>query len=261
VNCTALPAELLESELFGHVRGAFTGATTARRGLLVEADGGTLFLDEIGDMPPNLQAKLLRVLEDGEVRAVGADGGRRVDARIVCATHQDLEARVRDGRFRRDLFYRLEVVPLEVPPLRARADDLPALAAHFLERARARNPFSRLAGLAPAALAYLAQRPWPGNVRELENLIERAVIVYATDEIVDERALIAIAARPEDATDPPPLAEAKRELPTLKDMEAEYIRWVLDRCGGNNTRAAQILGIDASTLYRHRQKRGHAFRD
>jgi two-component system response regulator HydG len=252
VNCTALPGELLESELFGHVRGAFTGATTVRRGLLVEADGGTLFLDEIGDMPLNLQAKILRVLEDGEVRAVGADAGRRVDVRFVCATHQDLEARVREGKFRRDLFFRLDVVPVEVPPLRARAEDIPRLAAHFLERARARNAFSRVTGFTPEATAFLARQPWPGNVRELENLIERAVIVCATSDRVDEAALAALVPAP--LGDVPPLADARRALPSLKEVEADYIGWVLERCGGNKTRAAQILGIDASTLYRHRQK-------
>ncbi len=246
VNCTALPEALLESELFGHNKGAFTGATAARRGLFVEADGGTLFLDEIGDMAPGLQAKLLRVLEDGEVRAVGADGARKVDVRLLAATHQELEGRVREGRFRADLFYRLNVLSVPVPPLRARVEDIPALVEHFLTRARARTPSTRVERFSPELIAALAARPWPGNVRELENVVERLVVI--TPRPVAELADL-------DEHTPTveklaPLERAKQELPTLRQLEGEYISFVLARCGGSKSRAAEILGIDVSTLYR-----------
>lgn len=177
VNCSAVPESLLESELFGHVRGAFTGATGPRRGLFVEADGGTLFLDEIAEMPPGLQAKLLRVIEDGEVRAVGADATRRVDARILAATHGDLEARVAEGLFREDLFYRLNVLQLQIPPLRDRGDDVPRLAAYFLDRARREIPGATLRSLSFDAVELLKGHSWPGNVRELANLMLRLVLL------------------------------------------------------------------------------------
>ena len=183
VNCTALPESLLESELFGHVRGAFTGAIASRAGMFVEATGGTLFLDEIGDTTPALQAKLLRVLQEGEIRPVGSDDSRSVDVRIVAATHHDLERRVDEGAFRQDLFYRLDVVRVRVPPLRERPDDIPALVEHFLARARDRNPHSTVMGLAPDLLGALVRYPWPGNVRELENLVERLVVVGDTPEL------------------------------------------------------------------------------
>ena len=252
VNCTSLPEALLESELFGHVRGAFTGATAARRGLFVEADGGTLFLDEIGDMPPGLQARLLRVLEDGEVRAVGSDTSREVDVRVIAATHHDLEARVAAGAFRADLFYRLDVVPILVPPLRARGDDVPLLVEHFLAKARDRNPGARAHRLAPAVVAALVRSSWPGNVRELENVVERLVIVAAGEEI-DLSDLEAHA--PAVLADSSPLADAKQRLISLKELETEYIAWVVSRCEGNKTRAAELLGIDVSTIHRRGRER------
>jgi two-component system response regulator HydG len=251
VNCTALPETLLESELFGHVRGAFTGATAARRGLFVEADGGTLLLDEIGDMAPALQAKLLRALEEGEVRAVGADGVRRVDVRVIAATHVDLEARVKEGKFRADLFYRLNVVPVTVPPLRERLEDVPLLAAHFLERARQRNPGSPVRALSDELVAALSRHDWPGNVRELENLVERLVIVGGR-EVLDETDLLALA--PAMAAQATPLDQAKARLVPLRQLEKDYIGWVIGQCGGNKTKAAEILGIDVSTI--HRKERG-----
>ncbi|MBM7112295.1 sigma-54-dependent transcriptional regulator [Archangium primigenium] len=253
VNCTAIPNSLLESELFGHVKGSFTGATTPRRGLFLEADGGTLFLDEIGDMAPELQAKLLRVLEDGEVRAVGADASRKVDVRVVAATHQDLETRVREGRFRQDLFYRLDVVPLRVPPLRERREDIPLLLEHFVGRARERNARVRLAGFTPEALALLASAPWPGNVRELENLVERLAVVTVL-ETVDVNTLRAHA--PGVDTGAHPLAQAQARLVPLRQLEGEYIAFVVAQCGGNKTRAAEILGIDVSTIHRRERERG-----
>jgi two-component system, NtrC family, response regulator HydG len=253
VNCTALPEALLESELFGHVRGAFTGANATRRGLFLEADGGTLFLDEIGDMAPGLQAKLLRTIQDGEVRAVGSDQSRKADVRILAATHQDLEGRVREGGFRQDLFYRLNVVPLVVPPLRERTEDVPLLAAHFLGEALHRNPQARARRFSPEAVAVLAQSPWPGNVRELQNVVERLVIV-SSKEVLDVSELETHA--PGIFLDSSPVADARRALIPLKQLEAEYINWVISRCGGNKTRAAEILGIDVSTI--HRKERAGA---
>jgi two-component system response regulator HydG len=254
VNCTALPNALLESELFGHVKGSFTGATTPRRGLLLEADGGTLFLDEIGDMAPELQAKLLRVLEDGEVRAVGADASRKVDVRVVAATHQDVEARIREGKFRADLFYRLNVVPLRVPSLRERREDIPLLLEHFVAQSRKRNPRAKLTHFAPEAVAALVTAPWPGNVRELENLVERLVVV-ANQEVAD-LPLLQLHAPGLVEGEAHPLGQAQAKLMTLRQLESEYIAWVVARCGGNKTKAAEILGIDVSTIHRRERERG-----
>jgi two-component system, NtrC family, response regulator HydG len=248
VNCTALPEALLESELFGHVRGSFTGAVSTRRGLFVEADGGTLFLDEIGDMPAPLQAKLLRAIEDGEVRSVGADASRHVDVRIVAATHQDLEERVHDGRFRADLFYRLNVVSLPVPPLRERAEDIPVLIEHFLRRARERNPDSPVMTLGPDVMALFAASPWPGNARELENVVERLVIM--SGQSVVGRADVEAFAPQVLANMPPPLAAARTRIIPLRQLEDEYIAWVIAECGGSKAKAAEKLGVDPSTLYR-----------
>jgi len=251
VNCTALPEALLESELFGHARGAFTGATGARRGLFAEADGGTLFLDEIGDMPPALQAKLLRVLEDGEVRAVGADGSRRVDVRVIAATNQALDERIRAGQFRADLFYRLRVVPIAVPALRDRREDIAALTENFLVEARRRTPSAIVERLAPDAHALFLRARWPGNVRQLKHIIEQLVIVVPRPEVtVDDIARFA----PELIIEDSPLERAKQSLPTLRDLESEYIDWVLDHCQGNKARAAEILGLDKSTLHRRERR-------
>jgi two-component system response regulator HydG len=249
VNCASVPASLLESELFGHLRGAFTGATGARRGLFVQADGGTLFLDEIGDMPLELQAHLLRVLEDRVVRPVGADIGATVDVRIVTATHQDLEGRVAAGRFRSDLFYRLDVVPIRLPPLRERVDDIPELFAAFIAKA-APTPVARLSA---ESMAILERYPWPGNVRELENLVRRLALLVdhplVTPEDLRAHAPQLLAAKLDS-----PLDRARATLPTLKQLETDYLAWVLDRCGGNKTRAAEVLGVDVSTI--HRRTRG-----
>jgi two-component system response regulator HydG len=238
---------LLESELFGHTRGAFTGATSARAGLFVEASGGTLFLDEIGDMAPALQAKLLRAVQQGEVRPVGSDESREVDVRVVAATHQDLEQRVAEGNFRQDLFYRLNVVPIVVPALRERLEDIPGLVEHFLAASRARNRHSPVVRLAPEIVSTLARYLWPGNVRELENLIERLVVVGTAAEI----GLVELAAiAPSIHGNQERFSLPRDRLATLREVEEEYIAWAVERCGGNKTKAAEILGIDPSTLHR-----------
>jgi two-component system response regulator HydG len=251
VNCTALPETLLESELFGHARGAFTGASTARSGLFVEASGGTLFLDEIGDMAPNLQAKLLRVVQLGEIRPLGADESRRVDVRLIAATHQDLEEKLTAKTFRADLYYRLDVVPIVVPPLRDRSEDIPKLTEHFIQQSRARNPHAVVDRLSSALIAALASHPWPGNVRELENVIERLVVVGMKPEL-DVPDLQEIA--PAVATGER-FAIPRDRMPTLRQLEDEYIAWVLSRCDGNKTRAAEILGVDVSTIHRRTRTR------
>jgi two-component system, NtrC family, response regulator AtoC len=256
LNCAAMPPELMESELFGHARGAFTGATQQRPGLFAEADGGTLLLDEIGEMPPDLQAKLLRVLEDGCVRPLGADREVAVDVRLVAATNRDLEAEVATGRFREDLFFRLETFALVVPPLRERGEDLDLLAAHFVAR------FAALAGRKPpalsdAALDCLRRYPFPGNVRELANALERATAFCDGREIrpahlperVRQSRPVAGRATHDSEAGPVPLLEGE-ELPTLETLERRYIRLVMQRTGGNKRQAANVLGIGRRTLYR-----------
>jgi len=195
VNCAAIPANLLESELFGHVKGAFTGAMKARRGLFREAEGGTLFLDEIGDLAPELQAKLLRVIEDRAVRPVGSDEAVPLDLRLMAATNKDLPARIREGSFREDLYYRLAVIPIQLPPLRERREDIPLLAEHFLRRAEAASGRA-IRGFTPEAMAALLRHPWPGNVRELENAVERAATLAASDQIPPEALLLDASAAP-----------------------------------------------------------------
>ncbi len=245
VNAASLPEQLLESELFGYVRGAFTDARTDKPGLFVEADGGTLFLDEIGDFPIHLQAKLLRVLQDHEVRPVGATKSRTVDVRILAATHHDLRQAVKEKRFREDLFYRLAVIEVGVPPLRDRPEDILPLAEFFLERA-ARRAHREIAGFSEAAARRLVAYAWPGNVRELENAVERA-IAFARDRYVSPDDL------PPTLTEtaPPDLfATAAEHLMTLDELQRGYVRHVLERCGGNKVRAAAALGIHRRTIQR-----------
>jgi two-component system response regulator HydG len=251
VNCAALPEALLESELFGHVRGAFTGATQTRRGLFLEANGGTLLLDEIGEMPLALQAKLLRVLETGEIRSVGSDTARKTDVRIVAATNRDLPTSVREARFRQDLYFRLNVVPVAIPPLRERKEDIPLLLEHFLRRSRERLPTTPVKSIRPDAAAALEAYPWPGNIRELENLVERWVITGQQEEVgLDE-------VRGGLGNWDDPTHAAKRDLLPLHVVEQQYIEWVMERVGGNKTRASEILQIDPSTIYRRgRQGKG-----
>jgi two-component system response regulator HydG len=252
VNCAAVPEALLESELFGHVRGAFTGATQNRGGLFLEAHGGTLLLDEIGDMPLGLQAKLLRVLETGEVRSVGSDGIRKTDVRIIAATHRDLPNAVRLGQFRQDLYFRLNVIPIAIPPLRERREDIPLLVDHFLRLSHERFPRTSPRVISSDALTVLVGHAWPGNVRQLENLVGRWVITGDSAEISAAEVKAALA---EWGSEPPPHTQG--ELLPLATMEQRYIAWVMERVGGNKTRAAELLQIDPSTLYR-REKQGRA---
>jgi len=245
VNMSAIPQELLEAELFGHVRGAFTGAAQARKGLFTEADRGTLLLDEIGDMSLELQVKLLRVLQSGDVRPVGSDRAHHVDVRVIAATHRDLPALVKAGRFREDLYFRLDVLPVFVPPLRDRREDIPALAAYFLAQASERAPESPVRSIGPDALRMLSEAPWPGNVRELASSIERAV-VFGIDSMIDSNQLSVIRNGPTTPAWPFP-----SNAPwTLRRLSRAYAEWVLAEAGGNKERAAEILGIDLSTLYR-----------
>ncbi len=251
VNCAALPEQLLESELFGHARGAFTGAATTRRGLFVEAQEGTIFLDEIGDLPPALQGKLLRVLQSGEVRPVGSETTRTVDVRCIAATHKDLSALVEQGLFREDLFFRLDVLRVRVPPLRERSEDIPLLVDHFLRRSLEKSSRSVLAGFEPDALEFLANCDWPGNIRQLENLIERLVVTASQsfarlDDV--KRAL-----GPAWTSDPIP--RLLQNPMTLHELEDRYLAGILKMVGGNKLKAAEILGVDPSTIYR-RHKRG-----
>jgi DNA-binding NtrC family response regulator len=245
VNCAAIPEALLESELFGHAKGAFTGADRARRGLFSEADSGTLFLDEIGELPIALQAKLLRVLQEEEVRGVGEAKPRNVDVRVIAATARDLEAEVAAGRFREDLFYRLDVVRVKVPPLRERREDIPLLVDHFLGRSL-RSLGKAVASVDDEALERLVSYDWPGNVRELENVLERAVILAREDRlgVADLPPNLVAAARGErrSASRDLSLRRARRAL------EARLIQEALDTVNGNRTHAAKLLGISHRAL-------------
>jgi DNA-binding NtrC family response regulator len=251
VNCGALVGTLLDSELFGHVRGAFTGADTSKRGLFVAADSGTLFLDEIGELPIELQPKLLRALQDGEVKPVGGTTAIRVDARVIAATNRTLEDQVKAGAFREDLFYRLAVITIEVPALRNRPGDIPLLAKHFAEQAALRAERGRVS-LTDAALAHLSAQPWPGNVRELENAIERAVILAAGD-VLD----VADVAGPRAAVSAASFATFSGDhVPTLDELERAHILKVLELCEGQKTKAAQMLGINRTTLWKKLRQYG-----
>ena len=250
VNCAALPEHLLESELFGHARGAFTGASTSRRGMFVEAQDGTIFLDEIGDLPLALQGKLLRVLQSGEVRPVGAEATRTVNVRCIAATHKDLATLVANGQFREDLFFRLDVLRVRVPPLRERGEDIPRLVDHFLRQSLEKSSRSVLGGFEPDALDFLASCDWPGNVRQLENLIERLVVTasHPLARLEDVKRALG----PASASDPIP--RLLQNPMTLAELEDRYLSGILKLVGGNKAKAAEILGVDPSTIYR-REKR------
>ena len=263
LNCGAIPESLIDSELFGHAKGAFTGATADRPGVFVEADGGTLFLDEIGDMPMAVQARLLRVLQEGEVRPVGGNGVRSVDVRVIAATHVDLTAAVEQSRFRQDLFYRLNVVVLGVPPLRDRFEDLPMLAAHFLRKHGGATPI----GLSPEALDAMMLYAWPGNVRELENAVMHAVALHQGDVIqpeslpsaitahaVERSSAISMTLPTGDEEQLPPLTEAKRRASAV--FEKNYLTMAMERAKGSISEAARLAGLDRTNFRRLLQRHG-----
>jgi two-component system response regulator HydG len=244
VNCSAIPEALLESHLFGHKRGAFTDAREDRRGLFQETEGGTMLLDEIGDMPPALQSKLLRVLQEGEVHPLGASAPVPVDVRIVAATHRDLEALIAEERFRLDLFYRLNVIAIRIPPLRDRPEDLVPLTAHFLDK-HGRRLGRGGCTLSAETLVLFQRYGWPGNVRELENVIERALVldrddVLASDDLPEALRRGGLVGTP----------NTLRALPPLAEMEREHILKALRAARGNKAAAARLLGMDRKTLYR-----------
>jgi len=244
VNCAALPENLLESELFGHVKGAFTGATSARAGLFADADHGTLLLDEIGEMAPALQAKLLQVLETGTVRAVGSGTQRAIDVRVIAATHRDLRERARAGTFREDLLYRLDVVTIDIPALRHRREDIPMLAERFLADAKTRHPGSPVERFAPDAMARLLDYAWPGNVRELAHAVERVVLLGRQAE-VHASDLPAATVQAPAAGLPSGLDGAV--LP-IREVQRRYAAWALERLGGHKARTAEALDVDTKTL-------------
>jgi len=262
VNCAALTEALLESELFGHVRGAFTGATSDKLGLFEAATAGTLFLDELGEIPAGMQAKLLRVLQEHAIRPVGGVRERPVDVRVIAATNRDLEAEVRAGRFREDLYYRVNVFTVEVPPLRERAGDVIVLVEHFIFEMSVR--FNKTVhGIREDALQLLLAHPWPGNVRELSNCIERAVALTA-NEYIEVADLPPNILRTQKVPATPALPSGgifPDELVPITELEARYIRHVLAQVGGNKTEAARILGIDRRTLHRKLQRMGEPDED
>ena len=254
VNCASVPETLIETEMFGHERGAFSGATAQRIGCFEQADGGTLLLDEIGDMPVALQAKLLRVLQEREIRRVGGRTTIPVDVRVVASTHRDLEAAMRERAFREDLYYRLAVFPIDVPPLRTRHEDVPLLAEHFRKKHADRLGVS-VRAISPAAIALLARHDWPGNVRELENVVCRSLVLERSD-------VLQAATLPPELGSPAAPHGASTEPPTpatLADLERKAIADAVERSGNNLTRAAGALGIDRNTL--HRKLKKHGLRD
>jgi DNA-binding NtrC family response regulator len=251
INCAAIPETLLESELFGHLRGAFTGAVKEKEGLLKVADRGTFFLDEIATISQAIQVKLLRVLEEKEITPVGGTKPMEVDVRLIAATNADLEQEVKLGKFRPDLFYRLNVFPITIPPLRERKDDIKILVYHFIKKYCEKLKIGEKK-ISDETLKKLIAYPWPGNVRELENTIERAVLLSKNDEI-------GITELPEKINENEPLNlvdGTKMENPTLEEIEKAYIYWVLKNAGWHKNKASQILGIDSSTLYRKIEKYG-----
>src|SRR5437773_4801620 len=242
VNCAAIPEALLESELFGHVRGAFTGATGTKKGKFALADGGTIFLDEIGTMSLTLQSKLLRVLQEREFEPLGAERTERVDLRIIAATNRDIRQMVTDGKFQEDLFYRLNVIPIEIPPLRERRDDIPALVEHFVQK-HAQHTGRRIERLDDSVLAELQQYDWPGNVRELENTIERAVVL-SPGPVMSSRAISTLGAVTQQATGLPSLKLRQN----IEWVERETIRRAIDAAGGVKKDAAELMGISQRAL-------------
>jgi transcriptional regulator with PAS, ATPase and Fis domain len=244
LNCTAIPEQLLESELFGHVKGSFTGAFSDKKGLFEEADGGSVFLDEIGDLTLALQAKLLRVLQDKQIRAVGGTKFKQTNVRIIAATHRDLKSMVHEGKFRQDLFFRLNVIPIRVPSLKERACDIPLLVENFILKFSLHNN-TRVKSISSEALAVLMSYSWPGNVRELENVIERAIILSSNDTL--EKSDI-LECTKEEAT--LTVQDLQEDRPTLEKLEERYIKKILYEVNNNKNQAAQVLGISRRTLHR-----------
>jgi len=253
INCAAIPKELLESELFGHKRGAFTGAATDRKGKAEMADGGTLFLDEIGEIPLEMQVKLLRLIQEGEIEKLGSEVRNQVDVRIIAATHRDLQVMIEDGTFREDLYYRLNVIPLMMPPLRERGEDIPDLVAHFFRKSQHKNERGDLV-MPPAVLPYFRRYWWPGNVRELENVVERIVVLARGNEVTvqdlpeflrQERAGV-------DALE----IDLDPQGISLEAIEKELILKALEKCGWNQTRAARYLDISRKTLIYRMERHG-----
>ncbi|RJP38733.1 MAG: AAA family ATPase [Desulfobacteraceae bacterium] len=244
VNCAAMPETLLESELFGHVRGAFTGAANDKKGLLIAAGRGTFFLDEVGEMPMDIQAKLLRVLQEKEVRPLGGTAMEPVHARIIAATNRDLKTLIKSGRFREDLYYRLSVFPLTIEPLRRRREDILILARHFLSSIRPDHH-----GFDPRTVRYLEKYSWPGNVRELQNCIEYSSVMAGNNSILSDHLPPAVISE-----GPSLFSSLTGDVPSLAEIEAHYIQWVLNQVQGNKKEAARILNIGSATLWRHLKK-------
>ena len=260
VNCGAVPSELIESELFGHVRGAFTGAERDRRGLFEEADGGTILLDEITETTPAFQVKLLRALQEGEIRRVGSNHTVSIDVRVIAATNRDVEREVREGRFRQDLFYRLNAVTLHMPPLRERPEDILPLARHFAGRVCAPGAGGAPVSFTRDAARVLAAYDWPGNIRELENAVVRAVALcdgaVRPEDLPERVRRHAEAHAREEPHATPPAAGAGEEILTLNDVEARHVARALQHTGGNKQAAARLLGIDRTTLQRMIKRHG-----
>jgi transcriptional regulator with PAS, ATPase and Fis domain len=253
VNCGAIPESLLESELFGHRRGSFTGADRDHVGAIESARGGTILLDEIGELSAPLQVKLLRFLQEGEIRPIGASSTVTVEARVVAATHRDLHNEIRRGTVREDFFYRLSAYEIHLPPLRERRSDVPLLVEHFRSRAEKRLDRGELFRPSPEALTILEAHDWPGNVRELENLIQKASIDFGTlADATGIRNLLASSSEKQSASEAPAIGD---DL-TIEEVERLHIEGVLTRCQGNRTRAAAILGIDRKSLYRKVKRLG-----
>ena len=257
VNCSNIPSELLESELFGHTKGAFTGAVGAKKGLFEVADGGSIFLDEIGDLRPEIQVRLLRVIQEREFTPLGETQPTKVDVRIIAATNVDLKEAVKNGTFREDLYYRLSVVPMELPPLRDRREDILPLAQHFIRKYNAENARNISENLAPEVLSLLENYYYPGNVRELENIIERAVVIAPTDEITveclraevrDPALMREMITSSEGSSSDIDIAHGVNFYDQVRRFEIDLIQRALDQTGGHQSRAARLLGLNATTL-------------
>ncbi len=247
VNCSAIPETLLESELFGHIKGAFTGAVATHVGLFEEADGGTLFLDEVGELSPAIQVKLLRVLQEREIKPVGGTQSRKIDIRLITATNRDLHEMVKEGTFREDLYYRLNVIPIHLPPLKVRTEDIPLLVRHFLTRFGKENQRPEMT-ISREALHPLMNYSWPGNIRELENIIERAVILCKENEVTRDDLPPHLLQESADNRRGPDLLHL-----SLREVEMAHIKRILESVGGHKMKAAEILRIDRRTLYRKLQ--------